>query len=154
MKILLIFVFYGLLYYVVESLFYFVTVDLLDRKNPKTFRQRIRAVASLTSSFWMIPVGSIGGLLLNLFFRIPFNYNNIGIFILVCVLGSLILTGMELLSGLVLNRIFKLDLWRYTTSINLFGKNIRLNFMNQIDLPHSLLWIWITFIFFFINKLF
>jgi len=48
-----------------------------------------------------------------------------------CILGSGIITGVEMLTGLLVNRTY--HIWDYRT--------MPLNFMGQICLPFSLLWI-------------
>jgi uncharacterized membrane protein len=94
----------------------------------------------------MFPCGAIIGLLLHLFVMISLNMSNIFIFILVGLFGSVIITGIELASGLLLNIKMKLNLWDYSKSV--------LNFKGQIDLFHSLGWVGITYLFYFVDKLF
>jgi uncharacterized membrane protein len=144
MKYILVLVFYGIAYLTFENVFNFLTIDLFDKK--KTWREKLRLKASVSSSFWMFPCGAIIGLLLHLFVMISLNMSNIFIFILVGLFGSVIITGIELASGLLLNIKMKLNLWDYSKSV--------LNFKGQIDLFHSLGWVGITYLFYFVDKLF
>ncbi len=144
MKILLVFVFYGLVYYVFENLFNFLTIDLLDKN--KTWGEKLKLKSSISCSFWMIPIGALIGLILYLYFLIPFNMSNIFFFILAGLFGGMLITSIELGSGILLNRILKLNLWDYSKS--------KINYLGQIELFHSLGWIGITYLFYFINLLF
>lgn len=48
-------------------------------------------------------------------------------------IGALIVTVIELISGLIVNCWFKLDIWDYT--------DMPLNILGQICLPYSILWV-------------
>ncbi len=53
-----------------------------------------------------------------------------------CVVGSTIITGIEFLSGIVVNKLFLLDVWDYSgVPYNLFG---------QICLPFSIVWFFVS----------
>ena len=53
-----------------------------------------------------------------------------------CVVGSAIITGIEFLSGIVVNKIFLLNVWDYSdVPYNVFG---------QICLPFSVIWFFIS----------
>lgn len=53
-----------------------------------------------------------------------------------CLAGSGIITGVELCIGLLVNDLFKLNVWDYSDlPMNLFG---------QVCLPYSLLWFGLT----------
>lgn len=54
-------------------------------------------------------------------------------FYLKCIIGMLIITGIELIFGIVFNLILKEQVWDYS--------NQRLNFLGQICLPFSMLWL-------------
>lgn len=50
-----------------------------------------------------------------------------------CIIGMIIITVIELLFGIVFNIILKENVWDYS--------NMPLNFMGQICLPFSLIWL-------------
>lgn len=52
------------------------------------------------------------------------------------ILGSLIVTFLELIFGYLLNIVLKLDVWDYS--------NLPFNFHGQICLPFSILWIFVS----------
>lgn len=53
-----------------------------------------------------------------------------------CAVGSLIITGVEFTFGIVVNKVFLLEVWNYSDlPFNLFG---------QICLPFSIVWFLIT----------
>lgn len=54
------------------------------------------------------------------------------------ICGGAIITIMELIAGIILNIILKLNVWNYSL--------IPLNFLGQICLPFSLLWIVLSFL--------
>ena len=86
------------------------------------------------TSLWMFPVGGVCGLLIGLMnekilaAKLPSR--------LQVLLGGVIITAIELVSGLVLNVWLDLGIWDYST--------FPLNFMGQICLPASLLWVAMT----------
>lgn len=49
------------------------------------------------------------------------------------IIGSIVITALELICGLICNVWLDMDIWDYS--------NVPLNFMGQICLPFSLLWI-------------
>lgn len=53
-----------------------------------------------------------------------------------CAAGSLIITGVEFLIGILVNRVLRLNVWDYST--------LPLNIMGQICLPFSLIWFFLT----------
>jgi hypothetical protein len=153
MKIVLVYVVYGLMYYVFEAMFNFITIDVINSK--KTWKEKMRLITSVAPSFWMIPVGSIVGLLLYLFFLIPFDMTKIYILLPVCLLGGIMITAAELGSGVLLNIKLKLKLWDYSASkIVIGGKTIPLNYLGQIDIYRSLGWCALTWLIYYINFLF
>jgi uncharacterized membrane protein len=50
-----------------------------------------------------------------------------------CLIGALIITGIELILGIVFNIIMKENVWDYS--------NMPLNFLGQICVPFSLIWV-------------
>jgi hypothetical protein len=151
-KIILIFLFFGYLYYVLESMFNFITEDLFNSKL--TWHEKLRFKTTNSPSFWMIPVASICGIILHLLFQIPLDFTKIYFLIPACIIGGAIITAFELASGYLLNIKLKLNLWNYDTKITLFGKEIPLNYLGQIDIIRSIAWIGITFLFWIFNYLF
>lgn len=88
---------------------------------------------SLLEIFWrgyshisMFLVGGICFLLLIKIsvFQLPF--------IVKAIIGTISITLIELISGLLLNRVLKLGVWDYT--------NTPYNFLGQICLPYSIYW--------------
>lgn len=153
MKYFLIFTFFGLCYYVFEALFNFISIDVFNPK--KTWQEKLRLIPSLAPSFWMMPVGSIVGLVLYLLFLIPFDMTKIYILLPVCLLGGTIITAAELGSGVLLNIKLKLKIWDYSNSkITIMGKTIPLNYLGQIDLWHSLGWCGLTWLIYYLCLMF
>lgn len=71
-----------------------------------------------------------GAIVLSSFYYINQNYEMH--FLLKCLMGMLIITGIELAFGLVFNIILKERVWDYS--------GLPLNFLGQICVPFSLLW--------------
>ena len=79
------------------------------------------------SSLWMFLVGGLSALLVGLInenFKMPL--------ILECLLGGLIITLIELISGLILNKWLGFYLWDYT--------DMPLNIEGQVSLLFSMFW--------------
>ena len=53
-----------------------------------------------------------------------------------CLMGSGIITGVELCTGLIVNRLMGLQVWDYS--------GMPLNILGQVCLPYSLLWCGLT----------
>lgn len=56
------------------------------------------------------------------------------------LIGSLIITGIELIAGVIVNMVFKLNVWDYS--------NCPLNLWGQICLPFSVAWFFLAMLFF------
>lgn len=54
------------------------------------------------------------------------------------LMGSIIITGLEFISGLVINIILKWNVWDYS--------NMPFNILGQICLPFSIIWFFISFL--------
>lgn len=81
------------------------------------------------TSLWMIPVGGLIGIVLGLL-----NETNHKLSPLTqTLLGTIFVVAVELLSGLLLNKVFNLNLWDYTY--------LKFNFLGQISLLHSFIWL-------------
>ena len=151
-NLLLAFVFYGLAYYAFEAIFNFVSIDLFSKEL--TWKQKLRLKVRIAPSFWMIPVGALCGFLIHLYLKIPLNYSNVFILILLGIVSSGIITGLELASGMLLNEKMNLHLWDYSDSeIEIFGKFMPLNFRGQIDVYHSFAWFMIGYLFLAIDRI-
>lgn len=105
---------------------------------------------SLTEKFkklkmlFMIPVYSVGCLLIKGLYLIPFM-QDIKFLALLMLFGGILATATEYGFGYLFNIKLKLDLWDYSwNKIKLFGKTIPLNFKGQIDLQHFFLWCGLT----------
>jgi len=94
-----------------------------------------------TSSIYMFLDGGLVGIFISLLYLIPI-FQTLKFVWLFCLLGGVIITSIELLSGLFLNKVFKLKIWDYSSfKFNLFG---------QIELFHSIGWTLLSIIIFFI----
>ncbi len=71
-----------------------------------------------------------GAIVLSSFYYIAKNYHIP--FLLKCLAGMLIITGIELVFGIVFNIFLKEHVWDYS--------NMPLNFLGQICLPFSAMW--------------
>lgn len=86
----------------------------------------------------MLPFGGIVGIIT---FAIYYLLHKYLPFVVLMLFGCIIITGLELLGGYLLNIKLKLNIWDYSNSKI---KNIPLNFLGQIDLYHSIGWFFIT----------
>lgn len=142
MKILFTLIFYGCLYPLFEDIFNWVQMDLLDKN--KAWAEKLQLRPSNPASLWHVLSGAVIGLILYLFFLIPFKMDNIFIFILVGLLGSLTITSWELGLGILLFRVLKIKrFWNYDKEI--------LNYDGIIGIYHSIAWIGMTYLFWIIN---
>lgn len=89
----------------------------------------------------MFLLGSICFFLLGVMGRHPFT-RTLGLF-WQSLLGAGIITLLELLTGLIVNRGMRLDVWDYS--------NLPFNLMGQICLPYFLLWIPVAALAIFVN---
>lgn len=71
-----------------------------------------------------------GAIVLSSFYFISKNYQLN--FWLKCLIGMLIITGIELIFGVAFNIILKEQVWDYS--------NMPMNFLGQICIPFSLIW--------------
>ena len=85
------------------------------------------------SSVWMFIVGGLSGYLLGLL-------NDKGAtnlkYPLPILLGGLIITTLELISGIILNIWCKFNIWSYS--------DCKFNFLGQIELGHCICWLLLT----------
>jgi hypothetical protein len=145
MKILYAFLIYGLGYIGFELIFNCIEEFLGSRLRLKErFRQIIRLKPNNSPSFWMMPVAGISCILIHFWLMLPFDYSNAWIILLTCIVGSCIITGMELASGLLLNVKLKMSLWNYDSKFNLMG---------QICLYRSIAWACLTLLIIIIDKI-
>ena len=83
----------------------------------------------------MFPIYGIGGMIISLLYLIPF-LRDIKFLALLLLFGVLIGNMIELGSGMLLNKVLKLNIWDYSKErFNLFG---------QIDLLHTMVWAVLT----------
>ncbi|NLY45287.1 MAG: hypothetical protein GX053_04770 [Tissierella sp.] len=59
-----------------------------------------------------------------------------GSLIILLIISSLVITFMELIFGLILNLVFKLEIWDYST--------LKYNFIGQICLRYSIYWFFLS----------
>lgn len=75
-----------------------------------------------------------GAIVLSSFYFINQNYQLP--YLLKCLAGMIIITGVELVFGIVFNLILKEHVWDYS--------NVALNFLGQICVPFSVLWFFLS----------
>jgi hypothetical protein len=134
----ILFINFGALYIVFEGLFNRISMDgIIEAKLKKSKRCYF-----IYSSIWMFLVGGLSAIFINLLYQIPLIHD-LNIFI-ICIWGSIVITGLELLAGIILKKLNAIG-WDYSSSkIKIFGKIITLNFKGYIDVWHSLGWYFIT----------
>jgi hypothetical protein len=99
----------------------------------KVYLQPIRRLSTIgASSIWMFFVGGLSGL--GLFLLYMAKKNKFNIFFL-SLTGTVIITVLELLSGLLLNGWLRLYIWDYTDNF--------MNLLGQISLQHSAIYFFI-----------
>lgn len=152
-ELLYVYLIFGFGYIGFETLFNCIE-EFIGYKKP--LKEKIKSLVRLkpdnAPSLWMFFVSGIAGVLIHLWLMLPINNSNIFILLLTCLVGSVIITGLELMSGYVLNVKLLMNLWSYTSKIKLFGKVIKLNYMSQICVYRSIAWFFLTIPIIFINK--
>ena len=146
---IMIFIIFSGFYYIFESVFNRITQGPIVEDKLKKPKKSMWGYASL----WMLPVGGVAGVLINLFLLIPI-FHLIYFLPLFLVIGGIIITIVELLFGLLFNKVLKLNIWDYSkTKIKIGKKTLVLNLWGQIDIIHWILWILATFVMFYKSKL-
>lgn len=98
------------------------------------------------SSIWMSILGGLSGVILSGFLLIFPTLSMSLIFMpLFIIFGGTVITILELLSGLLLNKALKLEIWNYSM--------LKYNFLGQIELFHSLGWCGLSFIVFWLSNI-
>jgi hypothetical protein len=99
----------------------------------------------------MIPIYGLASVLIWLVYNIPI-FQKIEYVPLLCIIGMIIANLFELGSGILLNKVLKLNIWDYSgTRINFFGKIFPGHIMGQIDWIHSLIWLVLTLVIIYVN---
>ena len=150
MKWIIIPLLYGLFYPFFENVINWVQMDFIPNKLNKW---QLRP--SNPASLWHIFSGAVVGSSLYLISLLPFiTFKYLWSIVFFCIIGSIIITVVELGCGYFLFYILKIErFWDYSnTKIVLFGKTIQLNYLGLIDIVHSLLWIALSFAFLIINN--
>jgi len=96
------------------------------------------------SSIYMFFIGGFLGMILGNLNEIKFIRNNLNLFFQ-SFLGAIIITIVELVSGLILNVWLKFDIWDYSNHL--------LNFMGQICFSRSILWFFLSPLVFWFDDL-
>lgn len=109
MKNLFLFIVGGILYYLIELL----------------FRGHTHWLMFCVGGFCFLLVGAINNYI---DWEMPFPLQQL--------IGSILITAVELISGFVLNIMLKLNIWDYS--------NMPLNFLGQICLPFSIGWFFLS----------
>ena len=86
------------------------------------------------SSLWMFLVGGLLGFTLGKMNEIKTTRNLI--YPLNIFAGAAMITIIELISGIILNKLLGFDIWDYSSA--------KYNFLGQIDLIHSTCWVILT----------
>jgi len=128
-------------YFIIFMLFgaFYVTFEVFFNALIKGFKNNKSLIG--TSTIYMFPVGGLVGIFMSLLHLIPF-LQKLQFLWLFCLIGGIIITLLELSTGLLLNKILKLKLWDYSS--------FKFNFLGQIELFHSLAWILLSLVIFLI----
>ena len=85
----------------------------------------------------------VGGLCFLILYYV-FDYIAEKPFIIKCLAGSVIITAVELISGIIINIVFSLDVWDYS--------DMPYNFLGQVCLFYSVMWFFLSgIIVYFVN---
>jgi uncharacterized membrane protein len=122
------FIIIGCVYLLVELFYRALSGSMVETNNIKYM-----SLVGWTS-LWMLPIGGISGLSVGILNEYP-KYIKLKIW-QQCILGSIMITFIELISGIVFNIVFNLGLWDYS--------NVKYNILGQISLPFSLAWIFVA----------
>lgn len=125
---LLIFIMTGIIYVFIEVVFTAVFGEMEHK-----FGVKYGSTMGF-SSIYMSLIGGLLGVVLGRINEIDFISSRFNLFFQ-SLLGACAITLIELAAGIVLNLIFKFDIWDYS--------NYPLNFMGQIALFRSVLWFFI-----------
>jgi hypothetical protein len=133
-----IFIFYGALYYTIESFINGIKQIKFLSLWYKTPKMSLWGVCSM----WMFLIGGLIGMTITI---LSIYLNSIWWVFAMPVITGFIIVGTELLFGLILNKLFKLNIWTYSAfKYNLFG---------QIELFHSLVWCFLGTAIWFIGRI-
>ena len=77
----------------------------------------------------------VGGLCFLILYYV-FDYMSEKPLVLKCLAGSLIITTVELISGILINIVFSLDVWDYS--------DMPYNFLGQVCLFYSVMWFFLS----------
>ena len=124
-KFLFIIGMFGIYYYMFESIFN----CFISNRNKIFVEHDFRLIGM--SSLWMILVGSLTGATIYFIYLIPLVHNSIPIIFLIILFG-VVITGYELLTGILLDTLLKIRLWNYSNEF--------LNYKGYISLPRCLAW--------------
>jgi uncharacterized membrane protein len=146
---LILFFAFSFIYYVFEAIFNRVSMGAIVETKLKKPKHSFWCYTSL----WMLPFGGVIAVVFNLFLLIPI-FNKIQFLPLLMLIGCIIITGVELLGGLLLNKKLKLNIWDYSNSkIKIGSVTIPLNFKGQIDIYHSILWAFMSLPILYFSKI-
>lgn len=98
------------------------------------------------TSIYMFLVGGFAGTILSLILLL-FQSWLITIIMIIpyIIIGGFIITLIELLSGLILNKLLKLNIWDYSM--------FKFNFLGQIELFHSIGWVGLSLIVYILSNI-
>ena len=133
-----IFIFYGALYYTIESFINGIKQIKFLSLWYKTPKMSLWGVCSMH----MFIIGGLIGLIISILSL----YIPLYLFFIIPIITGVIITLIELLFGLILNKLFKLNIWTYSAfKYNLFG---------QIELFYSILWCLVGTLIWLLSKYF
>jgi len=137
---LIVFIQFEIIYYVFESIFNGIMYNEWIAKKLGRKKETRLGFASI----WMIFVGGILGICIDIVYQIPFIYKYFPMLALM-VIGGILITTVELGSGMLLNKVLKWDCWDYS--------DWRFNFKGQIELFHCIGWIALSPIAYWIDNI-
>ena len=136
---IVIFVVFGLFYYWFESLF-----NAINKRVWISFRLTVNSKALYgTCSHWMVLVGGLLGVIVDILYQVPIFRLCVPM-LAMAIVGGILITIVELVFGLILNKGLKLNIWDYS--------DFKFNFRGQIELYHFLGWIALSPIVFWIDS--
>jgi uncharacterized membrane protein len=101
----------------------------------------------------MFPIYGMAGMLISLFYLIPF-FRDVKSLPLLMLIGMIVANLFELGSGMLLNKVLKLNIWDYSDQHVMLGKKkIPLHILGQIDVAHSVIWLGLTVVIVYLSEI-
>lgn len=146
-----------LIVFVISGLFYFVFESIINwlvyRKWIAEKLEKPEWSGFSMCSLWMIPVAGILGIVIDIIYQIQ-PIQKYAPMLALAIIGCILVTAIELGSGMILNIKLKLAVWDYSRfSVKIKGKEVPVNFKGQICLWHSLGWLALSPFIFWIDNI-